>query len=102
MSRSMTRDELVELATFLFGPKWQTPLAEQLKTDRRSLVRDLAAEKPISTQTAQIVLFLVDQKIEKMLREYGALVDRVERLKKELAVDLPRRTVRTSGREIAS
>ena len=102
MSRSMIRDELVEFAIFLYGPKWQTPLATELGVERRALVRDLAAEKPIGKQSAEIILFLVDEKIERMRRENDALRARVERLKREIALDFKPRAPRSGNREIAS
>lgn len=102
MSRSMTRDEFVELAIFSYGPKWQTPLAEELRVERRALVRDIASDKPIPSQSVEVVLSQVDRKIERMQREYGAFLERVERLKREIDFDPPKRATRNDDREIAS
>lgn len=102
MSRAMTRDELVEFAIFLYGPKWQSPLAKELGVKRQFLVRDLASDEPIAETTARRVLELVDARIAQMKREQDELRHRVDKLKREMNIDMPSRTKRGSGREVAS
>jgi len=102
MTRSMTKDEFVEFAAFVYGQKWQTPLADELGTERRALVRKVASDEPIDDQTAGIILDLVDRKIEQVQHEYRALLDRIERLKREFDLDPTQRFRRPNEREFAS
>ena len=102
MSRAMTRDELVEFATFLYGPKWQSPLAKELGIERRLFVRDLASDAPVTENTARIILGLLDARIAEIQQEQADLQSRLDQLKREMELEEPEGAKRDNGREVAS
>lgn len=60
----LTAEEFAEVGEFLYGPKWQTPLAERLSVNLRTVQYMAAGQRPVHWGIADDLFDLVQDKAE--------------------------------------
>jgi len=70
---SLSRDEIVEFATYIYGWTWRNCLAEALDMDRGDLVRLLAADGRISHELSSKVIHLLALRLAEVDAERDSL-----------------------------
>jgi hypothetical protein len=66
---TMSEGELRMLATYLFGPRWQSALARELRINLRLVQRWAAGDRPVSTRLSRQIAELVARRHAQRARQ---------------------------------
>jgi len=78
------KDNLRDIATYLFGDEWREGTASALKTDRRAFVRELASDEPLRKEIWLALSQIAEKRLENVWREHAEILDLIrEHLKSQ-------------------